>query len=85
MCSAKISIKFAPQPPAIALPQSDLRTTRFSAMATVEPTVEIMQNGTGQAQNAESLDSAPRLLGTTKHEPDPSIKNILVTGGAGFM
>ena len=45
---------------------------------------EAMQNGTCPAQNGEQ-DVAPILLGTTRHEPDLTAKNILVTGGAGFM
>jgi hypothetical protein len=28
---------------------------------------------------------APVLIGTTKFEPLPDVKNIMVTGGAGFM
>lgn len=28
---------------------------------------------------------APVLKGTTKFEPNPDTKNVLVTGGAGFM
>ena len=59
--------------------------SRLTTMEAVEPTVQIMQNGTNEARNSEALDSAPVLLGTTKYQPDPSFKNILVTGGAGFM
>lgn len=54
-------------------------------MAAQEDLVEKMQNGTVVIQNGGPLDSAPVLLGTTRHDRDPSIKNILVTGGAGFM
>ena len=28
---------------------------------------------------------APVLVGTTKFEPLPDVKNIMITGGAGFM
>lgn len=28
---------------------------------------------------------APILKGTTKFEPIPDVKNIMITGGAGFM
>jgi hypothetical protein len=28
---------------------------------------------------------APVLTGTTKFEPLPDVKNIMITGGAGFM
>jgi dTDP-glucose 4,6-dehydratase len=28
---------------------------------------------------------APILTGTTKFEPLPDVKNIMITGGAGFM
>jgi dTDP-glucose 4,6-dehydratase len=28
---------------------------------------------------------APVLIGTTKFEPLPDVKNIMITGGAGFM
>lgn len=28
---------------------------------------------------------APLLIGTTKFEPLPDVKNIMITGGAGFM
>jgi hypothetical protein len=28
---------------------------------------------------------APVLTGTTKYEPLPDVKNIMITGGAGFM
>jgi hypothetical protein len=28
---------------------------------------------------------APVLIGTTKFEPRPDVKNIMITGGAGFM
>jgi hypothetical protein len=29
--------------------------------------------------------SAPILIGQTKFEPQPDVKNIMITGGAGFM
>jgi len=54
-------------------------------MASVESKVEAMQNGMNAAHDDEPFESAPVLLGTTRHEADPIIKNILVTGGAGFM
>lgn len=28
---------------------------------------------------------APVLIGSTKYEPLPDVKNIMITGGAGFM
>jgi dTDP-glucose 4,6-dehydratase len=28
---------------------------------------------------------APVLIGTTKFDPLPDVKNIMITGGAGFM
>jgi hypothetical protein len=28
---------------------------------------------------------APVLIGTTNFEPRPDVKNIMITGGAGFM
>jgi hypothetical protein len=28
---------------------------------------------------------APVLTGSTKYEPLPDVKNIMITGGAGFM
>jgi dTDP-glucose 4,6-dehydratase len=28
---------------------------------------------------------APVLIGTTKYKPLPDVKNIMITGGAGFM
>jgi len=30
-------------------------------------------------------NEAPVLIGTTKFEPRPDVKNIMITGGAGFM
>jgi dTDP-glucose 4,6-dehydratase len=30
-------------------------------------------------------NEAPVLIGTTKFEPLPDVKNIMITGGAGFM
>lgn len=32
-----------------------------------------------------SDDESLRLIGTTKFEPRSDIKNVLITGGAGFM
>lgn len=34
---------------------------------------------------ADAWKNAPVLTGTTKFEPRPDVKNIMVTGGAGFM
>jgi dTDP-glucose 4,6-dehydratase len=34
---------------------------------------------------ADAWKYAPVLTGTTKFEPRPDVKNIMVTGGAGFM
>jgi hypothetical protein len=52
-----------------------------------------MENGNGNhvrpslARHVESdiWKSAPVLTGTTNFEPRPDMKNIMVTGGAGFM
>lgn len=35
--------------------------------------------------DADVWKHAPVLSGTTKFEPRPDVKNIMVTGGAGFM
>lgn len=40
-------------------------------------------NGTNGGHNVH--DAAPVLKGTVKHQPDPNIHNIMITGGAGFM
>lgn len=40
-------------------------------------------NGTNGVHN--TVDAAPVLKGTVKHQPDPNIRNIMITGGAGFM
>lgn len=46
---------------------------------------------TMQHQNGDSGDTsqvwktAPVLIGTTKFEPRDGVRNIMVTGGAGFM
>lgn len=36
-------------------------------------------------QDVDVWKEAPILIGTTKFEPRPEVKNIMVTGGAGFM
>lgn len=33
----------------------------------------------------DNIADAPVLKGTVKHQPDPNIRNIMITGGAGFM
>jgi dTDP-glucose 4,6-dehydratase len=36
-------------------------------------------------QDADVWQGAPILTGSTKFEPHPDVKNIMITGGAGFM
>jgi dTDP-glucose 4,6-dehydratase len=36
-------------------------------------------------QQTDVWKHAPVLIGTTKFEPRPDVKNIMITGGAGFM
>ena len=36
-------------------------------------------------QDADVWQGAPVLTGSTKFEPHPDVKNIMITGGAGFM
>lgn len=36
-------------------------------------------------QEPEVWQQAPILTGTTQFEPRPDVKNIMITGGAGFM
>lgn len=38
-----------------------------------------------QTTTAPIWKAAPVLIGTTKFEPRPDVRNIMVTGGAGFM
>lgn len=43
-------------------------------------------NGHGTySQGVEIWKEAPILKGSTEFEPRPEVKNIMVTGGAGFM
>lgn len=43
-------------------------------------------NGNGcHHQDPEVWKRAPILTGSTNFEPRPDVKNIMVTGGAGFM
>lgn len=35
--------------------------------------------------NVQIFEDAPILKGTVKHQPDPNVHNIMITGGAGFM
>lgn len=43
-------------------------------------------NGTRRYhQDLDVWKQAPILKGTTNFEPRPDVKNIMVTGGAGFM
>ncbi|KAL6414790.1 dTDP-D-glucose 4,6-dehydratase [Ilyonectria robusta] len=42
-------------------------------------------NGHHYVQDVNVWKKAPVLTGTTKFEPRPDVKNIMVTGGAGFM
>lgn len=43
-------------------------------------------NGQQSARRGSNVwRKAPVLKGTTKFEPNPEIRNIMVTGGAGFM
>ncbi|KAI9167396.1 rhamnose biosynthetic enzyme-like protein [Paramyrothecium foliicola] len=43
-------------------------------------------NGHGkQEQDGDVWKDAPVLIGTTKFEPSPNVKNIMITGGAGFI
>ena len=47
-----------------------------------------MEAGTNRniySQNLDVWKEAPILTGTTKFEPKKDVKNIMVTGGAGFM
>lgn len=37
------------------------------------------------SQGVEVWKEAPILMGSTNFEPRPEVKNIMVTGGAGFM
>lgn len=37
------------------------------------------------SQTVEVWKTAPVLIGTTKFETRPDVRNIMVTGGAGFM
>jgi hypothetical protein len=42
-------------------------------------------NVNGSQDEAEAVDSAPVLIGATKHQPVEGVRNVLITGGAGFM
>ena len=43
------------------------------------------QDGKQFFENYGVWKDAPILTGTTKFEPLPDVKNIMITGGAGFM
>jgi len=43
------------------------------------------QDGKQFFENYGIWKDAPILTGTTKFEPLPEVKNIMITGGAGFM
>lgn len=43
------------------------------------------QDGKQFFENYGVWKEAPILTGTTKFEPLPDVKNIMITGGAGFM
>lgn len=47
----------------------------------VPPTM--LENSNGQ--RPLNVNNAPVLLGSTHYEPNPDIRNIMVTGAAGFM
>lgn len=55
------------------------------------PTVKAaLSNGTmnghrGYCQEPDVWQQAPVLTGTTQFEPRPDVRNIMITGGAGFM
>lgn len=53
-------------------------------------TMEHHQNGDNSDKGANGdisqiWKTAPVLIGTTKFEPRSDVRNIMVTGGAGFM
>jgi hypothetical protein len=39
----------------------------------------------GRINGIKIFEDAPILKGTVKHQPDPNVHNIMITGGAGFM
>lgn len=54
------------------------------------PSITINTFATDDASNKFFEDfgvwkEAPVLTGSTKYEPLPDVKNIMITGGAGFM
>jgi hypothetical protein len=42
-------------------------------------------NGRTNGINVNIFEDAPVLKGSVKHQPDPNVHNIMITGGAGFM
>lgn len=38
-----------------------------------------------KAETESDFKESPIFTGSTKYEPLPDVKNILITGGAGFM
>lgn len=63
---------------------------RDAALALYERELTVLYagvNGTRQNffEDFGVWKEAPVLTGTTKFEPLPDVKNIMITGGAGFM
>lgn len=51
-------------------------------------TTPVTGKATGPRRYLQDVDvwqEAPVLTGSTKFEPRPDVKNIMITGGAGFM
>jgi hypothetical protein len=42
-------------------------------------------NGAHGIHEEVPLEASPIFKGTTRFEPDPRTKNIMITGGSGFM
>lgn len=60
--------------------------TRAELMCfTVGPATNLSKNGTTFYDDNAVWKDAPVLIGSTKFEPLPDVKNIMITGGAGFM
>jgi hypothetical protein len=56
--------------------------------AAADPCIATAASSSGPSRFFEDYGvwkDAPVLIGTTKYEPLPDVKNIMITGGAGFM
>lgn len=61
------------------------RTGRTSELTSHRLTKTLAVGSNNHRQQTDVWKHAPVLIGTTKFEPRPDVKNIMITGGAGFM